>query len=980
MKKNLSKEKNIVLEEYSQIEFLVFQGKLNEARELIKTLEEGSNKLSKLTKATLDYYQALILSSELKHELSIETAQVSLKILRSTADNKMIGKLQELIGRNHIDMGNLSEAEQMYRDCLATWRRIEYHTGIFECYNRLAQIRYIRGDYDESADFLQNAIESFKANAKEGTFAELGLIKYTGNLARIYIRAGRWDEAEELLNECIRHNRKNDVIESLVRNLLSLGYLGIRKRDQKLCEDCFAEVRMLLESTSLAKEEAILYEYMGEYYTEFNKFQLAHQALQKALVYTDKHPSSNILKSQTLRCRAELYLSMANYRNAYQDAKQGLEIARKIGESIEEAGCLKVLALISLKYEIPDDEDYFNQAEKVYLGLKEKNELARMHLAFSSIDVEASDSNKIAWCRNHLNKAREQFAELKSDYYQAVVNSIEADLALKAGDFKHALLSISDAEESFDFLGDTDNLRAVYGLRRQLEQSMINLALSDANEYNIVKSIFKPDEYQNLKRGDIEQSLKYLAERVSADSALISIIDLNNGEMKPLAKFNMNNQSIPNLLDIIDYAKIRGKDLKPFFITSPYESSNGSAEVFAQFQDVGSMILIPSDLGSQKSALIYLQRNGKDSSGCFSEAELYLSMAFADLIAFRVMEEERSKLENDNLRLRSQLEENCVFPNIITGNKEMLAMLDKVIQVKDSSIAILLQGETGCGKDLLAKTIHYNSVRKEKRFITVNCAALPETLLESELFGYKKGAFTGADKDRAGLFEEADGGTFFLDEIGEMPPSIQAKLLRVLEDQEVVRLGDTRGRKVDVRILSATNRELKEMMQDGHFRQDLYYRLSAMTLKIPPLRDRKEDIPLLISHFLGKAEIDVRLTSEVKQYFINYSWPGNVRELDNEIKKLVLLVGENRTVAKDLLSKKFFKDNGRIKDVDLPEIDSFGPGFSLYEYISLFEKKYITEALKKNRWVKKHAANSLGIPESTLRLKIKDYKIAKETN
>jgi len=227
------------------------------------------------------------------------------------------------------------------------------------------------------------------------------------------------------------------------------------------------------------------------------------------------------------------------------------------------------------------------------------------------------------------------------------------------------------------------------------------------------------------------------------------------------------------------------------------------------------------------------------------------------------------------------------------------------------------------------------------------------------------------------LFEEADRGTFFLDEIGEMPLSIQVKLLRVLEDQEVVRLGETTGRKVDVRLLSATNRDLKKAMEEGIFRQDLYYRLSALTLKIVPLRDRREDIPLLIDHFMKKSDKQVKLSSDVHDRLIEYSWPGNVRELENEIKKLVLLCDSSNTVDLSLLSKKFFRNSVDSEGPEIPELDLSRKDFSLYAYLEEFEKKFLLKALEQNKWVKKHAANSLSIPESTLRLKMKQYGMKK---
>ena len=301
-------------------------------------------------------------------------------------------------------------------------------------------------------------------------------------------------------------------------------------------------------------------------------------------------------------------------------------------------------------------------------------------------------------------------------------------------------------------------------------------------------------------------------------------------------------------------------------------------------------------------------------------------------------------------------------------------MLSRVQQVVDSNISISITGETGCGKDLLAKTIHYSSNRKEKRFISVNCAALPETLLESELFGHKRGAFTGADRDKTGLFEEADGGTFFLDEIADMPLSIQAKVLRILEEKEIVRLGETKPRKVDVRIISATNKDLKTEMEGGRFRSDLYYRLTALCFRIPPLRERKEDIPMLVNHF---SEGRVKFAPETLRYMVAFEWPGNVRELENEVKKLVLLAGESGPVEPSLLSGKILaqSESFEAENLDIDTNINFNKEFSLYDYLAEYEKRFIIQALRNQGGIKKHAAAFLNIPESTLRLKIKQYDI-----
>jgi transcriptional regulator with PAS, ATPase and Fis domain len=338
-------------------------------------------------------------------------------------------------------------------------------------------------------------------------------------------------------------------------------------------------------------------------------------------------------------------------------------------------------------------------------------------------------------------------------------------------------------------------------------------------------------------------------------------------------------------------------------------------------------------------------------------------------VTLKVTEIENRRLGQENLRLKEQLKEKSAFSNIVTQNSEMLEMLWKLSQVKDTDLSILLEGETGTGKDQIAKAIHYNSNRKDKNLVVVNCAAYPETLLENELFGHKKGAYTGASQDKRGLLEEADGGTLYLDEIADMNPPTQVKLLRVLEEKELTRLGETKPRKINIRVISATSLNLKERIEKGLFRKDLFFRLNTIHVKLPPLRERKEDIPLLVSHFIrihtapGKEEFP-QPSPVIMDLFSNHDWPGNVRELENEVKRLVAIKDGEAVVATDILAEKFgIKEEASIKNL------------SLYEKVAAWEKQFILKALVENNWVKKTAASSLSIPESSLRFKIKQHRI-----
>jgi transcriptional regulator with GAF, ATPase, and Fis domain len=300
--------------------------------------------------------------------------------------------------------------------------------------------------------------------------------------------------------------------------------------------------------------------------------------------------------------------------------------------------------------------------------------------------------------------------------------------------------------------------------------------------------------------------------------------------------------------------------------------------------------------------------------------------------------------------------------------QELYRLLDKVI---DSESTVLIQGENGTGKELIAKAIHYNSPRKARRFVVQNCSAFNDNLLDSELFGHRKGAFTGAIADKQGLFEVADGGTFFLDEIGDMSPALQVKVMRVLQEGTFIPVGDTSARQVDVRIIAATNRDLKRMVERGEFREDLFYRVNVINLVLPPLRERKDDIPILVDHFVkkhakGRAKTR-RLTKACLDRLLEYHWPGNVRELENEIERLVVLAGEERVIGETLLSP-------RVRREAPPTTPDATP-HSLPDARQTLERSMIVEVLRRHHWNKTRAAADLKISRRNLIRLVQKYQL-----
>jgi DNA-binding NtrC family response regulator len=339
---------------------------------------------------------------------------------------------------------------------------------------------------------------------------------------------------------------------------------------------------------------------------------------------------------------------------------------------------------------------------------------------------------------------------------------------------------------------------------------------------------------------------------------------------------------------------------------------------------------------------------------------------------------EHRALQEENRHLKQQLIKRFGFANIIGVSESITKVFDLIRKVADTDATVLILGESGTGKELIARAIHYNSHRRQGPLVPVNCAAIPEELLESELFGHERGAFTHAVRTRIGRFEQASGGTIFLDEIAEMSPNLQVKLLRVLQDRSFERIGGTKSLKVDIRVIAATNQNLEELVAQGRFREDLYYRLKVIPIRVPPLRERPGDIPLLASHFLQefskkKKKPAKRLAPEVMEALTRYSWPGNVRELENLMERLVILA-EGEVVTMEDLPERI--RGGKSIDFAGQSIDFTAEGINLTLAVQEFERRLILTALERSKWVKSRAAQLLHLNRTTLIEKMKKQKIS----
>lgn len=448
---------------------------------------------------------------------------------------------------------------------------------------------------------------------------------------------------------------------------------------------------------------------------------------------------------------------------------------------------------------------------------------------------------------------------------------------------------------------------------------------------------------------------------LNAERGFLILLDSTSGEMSVKAARNISDEIIKDTSQISTSAvQAVLKNGQPMLTHDAQEDPRFKGSESVVFHGILSVACVPLRIKEHLIGSIYV--DSRTQRRMFTQESLSFLEAFANQAAIAI---ENAKLyENlrkENIRLKKEIGEKFHFEGIIGRSKKMRQVLDIVERIADSDVSVLIQGESGTGKELVARAIHYNGMRKERPFIAQYCGALTETLLESELFGHKKGSFTGAVEDKQGLFEAADGGTFFLDEIGDISPNIQTKLLRVLQEGEIKRVGETQTRRVNVRIISASNKDLAEEVKKGSFREDLYYRLNVISIHMPSLRERKEDVPLLAKHFLDKYREKISkpiegIAPKAMDALLHYNWPGNVRELENTVERALVLTRGKTITAADLYIPK--------------TVDVMGEAQTLRD----IEKNFVLKVLKECDGNKTKAAKQLGVSLRWLHYRLREWE------
>lgn len=781
--------------------------------------------------------------------------------------------------------------------------------------------------------------------------------------------------SDKLKNPMVGVTHQLESIEKLIEN--------------KEYVSALAEIREVLSSVSpdsVSLETGNFFYLSAKVFRHLGSYQEALESCQKALsIFIDLHDELRI--SQTQYLIGLIYIASGNLKSAEIEIRDAFTFLRRFGDYKEAIVCLSKLSYIesirgnylkSIEY-LQDAIAYSHKAEDsgkkaiLYGNLGERylitgnwKEAERNLLSNIGLNRQANDELNL--CRGLLSLGyvyflKRKFSKAKESYVESlsliqknncvrelsIYHEFSGELAFVEGDYEKANDHYTKGIEIGEKIAPNS------GIISQTYRLLADLQVA-RKEYD--------QAFSSCQRAlEVSISLGERVEEAACYRILGQIYSVRNDKEKAKENFYKSFR-------ILEEIKAKYELAKTYL-------EAGKSNCFDQYErlkflgraeDIFKELESKYHLGSVNFVLSQLFFENRE----YEKSELFLKDA--EKVFKELKEEKDLELVQEFRKKLGKLtgtvdttdpERRYAFSDIITQNKEMLDILEKAKQIKDTDMTVLIEGETGTGKDLLAKCIHYESKRKDKNFVVVNCAAIPETLLESELFGHKKGAFTGASFDKKGLLEEADQGTLFLNEVADLPLLIQAKLLGVIENKELTRLGETKPRRVDFRIIAASNRDLEEEVGAKRFRDDLYYRLKVISFILPPLRKRKEDIPLLINHFaaLYSDNGNSELGNEVLEAFILHTWPGNVRELQNQIQRMISLGDGNWQL--DSIEKMEFMSNGK---------DNCSQS-SLNELVSSYEKEQIFNALKNCDGTVIKAAKLLGIPWTTLKNKIKKYNL-----
>ena len=894
------------------------------------------------------------------------------RTLRNTDDHGTVAQAGVSIGLCCARLGAAAEAIEWLQNAAATFRRIDDDEGLVTALNNLGLVYKNLREWRDATRFLEQAL---KIDERAGLYARMAAHNQNLGLIRYYL--GQWDLAEENFRRSLQIHRDTGHPQGESVALLALGRLARRRRQFDRAMEHFRRALELATRVGAQREIALAREFMAEVEMDrghaTDALALLEPTLEDARIAA---PQGDLVMELENRVGLAL-LQLGRVDDAKVHLSTGIALAERLGDRLELAVGERSLARLEAMRGNPAGlETKIRVAAQCFEELSENYELASTLAAWGELLLLLPSGHRLRVplepVADATRRAATLFRELGVLSLAADAMLVLARLEAEREQYDHAVSLLEQAEQWLRDTSDAEAEARAGTLRRELEQRYVAASLSSCNEFRALEDANRLFRDTSDMDGLLAQAVKLAVEHSGGDRGFVAF-STTGRRLEVVAQHGLGRDRARRILQTVgSIVGQRVAETGPLFSSRVVADPRFAGALHDALEGVGSLVSVPLNFPSQAVGLVYVDRLSDSLLGAFKQRDLNLLAVLANSAAVAIVEAQRSLLLQENQVLRQQLKPTPGMDRVVSQSREMSEILSLLSKVGDSSATVLFMGETGTGKGLLAQVVHEMSNRRDHPFVQVNCAALPEALLESELFGHVHGAFTGAMRDKIGLFEEADSGTIFLDEIEKVPESVQAKLLHVLDRGEIRPVGATRNRSVNARVICATGCDLRDRIKDGRFLEDLFYRLNDITVRVPALRERREDIPVLAQHFLSVFSRQMEkplkgFAPEVLRVFLESEWRGNVRELEKAVKRMVVLAEEGDTLGLALLP-----DELREGAASEPHK---AVGRVLRSNVAMLERRMIAEALERVRWNKARAARELGLSYPTLLAKIRTLKI-----
>ena len=910
------------------------------------------------------YREAFLLVAQGSYDDALRMGYDAYRGLKTSDEHRDVAYSQLLLAYCYQRMGLVNEAEDFYADALSSFRRIDDRVGIAYVYNNLGILHKNACRWNRALASLSKSLELAKS---------LGLMQHmvvvNVNLGVVYLKLRRFSEALSAFTRTEEMAERLGDQYNLTNAWFMKGRTYIFTGDFRKAERYILRGQASANENDYRREAALTDEFLGELMIARGRYEEALVNLDKGMEIAESIAPEGDIVAEIWRRRAEAFYALNRIDEALDAVERGLDVAASCGEFYEMGYFHRTRGLCHSRRRdtkaavasLEESVEVFARYENHYEKHRSQQLLGRLYLRSDRRNQE------------HMLRAKQLLTETTAGFgkYEETTDQILSQVLLavteeRLGNLDESLLAIYEADRIAEDESNSKYKKILNRMRARIERKMTRDTSRVLEQIPMFGDIQSGSKSRDKLVKGLKSSLGLMIDKLNASSGFVAIQRAGGGALEVACAEALDRADAKAIARWFDSANI-DEEVSQVIVERGEGLRDGLSDDLRNRID--TLVLQRIGFEGESLGLIAIAHDKEGSRGPIGQEALHFVGAYARLISLSVYE----LVRNEKRREPKSRPTTPGFERIVTENNDMIKLLNLAERVSASNATVLLQGETGTGKGLIAYATHLLSDRRDKRFVHVNCAAMPETLLESELFGHVRGAFTGAHADKLGLLREADGGTIFLDEIGKTSLTMQGKLLQFLDSNKVRMVGSNELIDVDVRVICASKANLLAKCEEGTFLEDFFYRINDFPLVVPPLRKRREDIELLFFHYLRKYSQEMGKTiDDVSDAAMDklkaFRWPGNVRELEKVVKRAVILADNHETLdVAHLPAEVVNTRNGNGGESVKVE--------SLRDKIDRLERQEIQAALDRSGWNKSQAALDLGISYPSLLSKIKRYNL-----